>query len=349
HGLAAEDIANVVLVGGPTATPYLVSRVEHSLAPIARGDFDPMTLVSRGAALYAATIGLNGRSAQRNVEAGSVEPRTRLWLHFPPVSSDLEPHVIGRVVQGENESPHTVTLVREDGGFSSAAEEIDEEGGFVASVQLKPRSSNVFRVEVRNASGVVLDADPKTITLIHGVTLSDPPLSRTVGVALADGRVRTYLERGTPLPAKRTFVHRIVDAVSPGRESVIKIPIVQGEYDQARLCRLVGELEVPGAELKRALPAGSTLEVTIELDRGGHLVSRALIPATEQVFEGVAHLLVPSSSPTVLADEVTRLGEWLGRFQTDAFRQGDPSFVERLDGLRTRLESARVDIAALEG
>ncbi|MEL6759515.1 MAG: Hsp70 family protein [Myxococcota bacterium] len=349
HGLQTGDIARVVLVGGPTATPSLIAKCEEALAPIARGDLDPMTLVSRGAALYGATVGLDDRASKRDMSVSKTTGATRLWLHYPPVSSDLEPHVIGRIVESASRSATSVALKRADGGFKSEATPVDEEGGFVASVVLKAQESNVFELELRDAKGAVVSAQPTEITIIHGVTLSDPPLSRTVGVALADGRVRVYLERGTPLPAKRTFVHRLVDAISPGRQSVVKIPIVQGEYERARLCRLVGELEVPGRSLKRALPSGSSVEVTIELDRGGRLVSRALIPHTEQVFEGVAHLLVPASSPTVLADEIVRLSDWLGRMQGDAFRNHDTTHVEALDRLRHRIEQTHPDIAALQG
>src|SRR5207302_1811743 len=97
----------------------------------------------------------------------------------------------------------------------------------------------------------------------QGLTISDPPLSRTVGVALANDVVRVYFERGAPLPARRTFVHHTVESVARGTtDCVLKIPIVQGEYEQAHLCRLVGSLEIGGEAGQKAR------RMLIELDAG---------------------------------------------------------------------------------
>ena len=106
---------------------------------------------------------------------------------------------------------------------------------------------------------------PGQITIVQGLTISDPPLSRSVGVALASDHVHTYLERGTPLPAKRTFTHHTVASVAEGHsDNVLVIPVVQGELEQAHLCRLVGRIEIGGEALPHALPSGSAVEVTLE-------------------------------------------------------------------------------------
>ena len=66
HGLGPGRLARIVLVGGPTVMPFVRQRVAARLeAPLAEGH-DPMTLVAQGAALYAATAGLDGRAATRS-------------------------------------------------------------------------------------------------------------------------------------------------------------------------------------------------------------------------------------------------------------------------------------------
>src|SRR6185369_5105075 len=98
---------------------------------------------------------------------------------------------------------------------------------------------------------------PSTFTIVQGLTVSDPPLSRTIGVALANDLVRVYFERGTPLPARRSFVHQTVESAARGSgECVLKIPVVQGELEHAHLCRLVGSLEISGEAVQSTLPAG---------------------------------------------------------------------------------------------
>jgi molecular chaperone DnaK len=238
---------------------------------------DPMTLVAQGAAIYAATAGLEARPTALEPLRGC-----KLWLQYPAMSSDLTPHVVGRLVDraaSGNAVAAEVRLTRADGLWDSPWIALDEEGAFVVAVSLLARRPNVFRVEGKNASGGAVVVDPPTLTIVQGLTISDPPLSRTIGVATAGDDVRVYFERGAPLPARRTFTLQTVETVAKGsKESLIKIPIVQGEYDAAHLCRLVGSLEISGAELRQNMPSGTELELTIELDRGGRMSARALVP-----------------------------------------------------------------------
>jgi molecular chaperone DnaK len=345
--IAPGELSKIVFVGGPTNMPSLRDRVGALLgAPIAEGH-DPMTLVAQGAAIYAATAGLDGRPS--SARASKVRGR-RLWLQFPAVSSDLSPHVVGRVVDGEGPRPTKLELQRGDGLWQSASTAIDAEGGFVIGVELVARKSNVFKLIARDAEGQTVPVDPPTITIVQGVTISDPPLSRTIGVALANDAVRIYFERGTPLPAKRTFMHHTVESVAKGAEgSVIKIPIVQGEFDRAHLCRLVGTLEIPSREVRASLPAGTEVELTLELDRGGRLSAKALVPSVDQVFEEVAHLLVPAAEPDVLEATIEAMRRRLFQLRGDAFRQGLPQVLGILDRVEQGLHEVERDLEAARG
>ncbi|HET9993115.1 MAG TPA: Hsp70 family protein, partial [Kofleriaceae bacterium] len=286
NGLGPGKLAKIVLVGGPTVMPIVRQRVAAKLeAPIAEGH-DPMTLVAQGAALYAATASLDGRAATAAPSTGH-----QVWLQYPAVSSDLTPHVVGKFIGAD--PPSRIKLVRSDGAWTSPEATVAPDGTFLMSVTLLPRRACTFELVATNGTERIA-VSPPAITIVQGLTIGDPPLSRTLGVALANGHVQTYLERGAPLPARRTFTHHTVETVAKGSsDSVLRIPIVQGEMSQAHLCRLVGTLDIGGDTVMETVPTGSAVEVTIELDRGGRLSARALVPAIDQVFEHVAHLLVP--------------------------------------------------------
>src|SRR5690606_11384263 len=107
----------------------------------------------------------------------------RLWLQFPPVSADLTPHVVGRVMEGARGSrPARVRLERGDGVWQSPEAQVDAEGGFVLITDLVPRRPNVFKVQAFAEDGSALPVQPATITIVQGITIGDPPLSRSVGV-----------------------------------------------------------------------------------------------------------------------------------------------------------------------
>ncbi|MBA3457644.1 MAG: Hsp70 family protein, partial [Deltaproteobacteria bacterium] len=343
NGLGPGRLAKLVLVGGPTVMPMVRQRVAARLeATIAEGH-DPMTLVAQGAALYAATASLDGRAASVAVPAGR-----QVWLQYPAVSADLTPHVVGKFV-GED-PPAKIKLVRNDGGWSSTEATVGPDGTFLTTVTLLPRRACTFEIEARAKGGELVVVTPSQLTIVQGLTIGDPPLSRTLGVALANGHVQVYLERGAPLPARRTFTHHTIETVAKGSsESVLRIPIVQGEMSQAELCRLVGTLDIGGDVVKDTVPTGSAVEVTIELDRGGRLAARALIPSIGQVFEHVAHLLVPEAAPEALDAAIRDLRRQLMELRSDAFRHGLGHVIEKLDKIESRLSEAERDIDAAHG
>jgi molecular chaperone DnaK len=347
HGVSPGSLSRIVLVGGPTVMPAIRRRVGERLgAPVAEG-YDPMTLVAQGAALYAATAGLDGRADTHTPASGS----WKLWMQYPAVSSDLTPHIVGKVVgDGEGDGPATIALARTDGQWKSPAAPVSEEGGFVTMVDLLPRRPNVFRVIAESAAGAEVAVDPVTITIVQGLTITDPPLSRSVGVALANDRVCTYFERGAPLPARKTFTHHTIESVAAGSDaSVLKIPLVQGEFEQAHLCRLVGTLEINGRGLSDSVPTGSPIEVTLELDRGGALSARALIPSLGQTFDSVARLLVPDADPETLEAALEETIHQLAELRAAALRAGADDVVARLEQAATEIDSADRDIVALRG
>src|SRR5439155_10067725 len=156
HGLGPGRLAKIVLVGGPTVMPIVRARVAARLeAPIAEGH-DPMTLVAQGAALYAATAGLDGRAAPAAPQTGR-----QVWLQYPAVSADLTPHVVGKFVGAD--APAKVKLVRVPGaGASGAPREapwsstdatVGPDGTWLATVALLPRRACTFQIEARGAGG----------------------------------------------------------------------------------------------------------------------------------------------------------------------------------------------------
>lgn len=348
HGLDAEQLQRVVMVGGPTVIPALRDRVRETLATTFHDGLDPMTLVARGAAIYAATAGVDARP--RPTTAPTIARRGRqLWLHYPAMSSDLRPHVVGRVLEGDEPAPDAVRFVRSDGGWTSEWSTVGPDGSLVAMLDLVRRTANTFRVEGRIGDAAI-DVRPTSIRIVQGLTITDPPLSRSVGIALANDRVQVYLERGTPLPAKRTFVHHTVQSVATGeRDTVLTIPVVQGELENAHLCRLVGRLEIAGTALSDTLPPGTEVEVTVEVDRGGRLHARALVPRTQQVFEQVAHLVVPDAPPETLALQIDSLKTRLEGSRGAAMRNHDAAAQDRLFDLEWRLQDAQQDVVSARG
>lgn len=343
QGLPMERLKRVVLVGGPAHMPMIRQVVETKLAPLAESVKDPMSLVSQGAAIYSATINL----ACEEITQSKVEPKKhQVWLQYPSVCSELNPTIMGKVVD-QSLTVEELSIVNLSNDWKSEKISIDENGVFVVEVLVKPNSSNRFEVlAVDNKTELKLEH--QKLTIVHGLTMSDPPLSRSIGLALADGTVKCFLERGTPLPAKRTFQQNIVETIVPGTNISVEIPIVQGERRQSRFCRRVGDLVIDSNSLIHSLQVGSPIEITIEVDRGGNLTAIAKITDQNILIEGVANLIMSTQSTDVLLGQAQNLFNRASAILQSAFRERNESLISQITPTSNELQKMTSELATIE-
>src|SRR5215468_5797020 len=186
-GVGEGALERVVLVGGPTVTPLLRERVRAVLGASFGEGLDPMTLVAQGAALFAGTVALDGRPvAQAPPSTGP-----KVWLQFPAMTSDLTPFVVGKLLEQAN-TIKQIRIIRADGEWQSDPTPCEADGTFAVMVRLLPRQNTSFEVQGLDGDDHAVRLQPATFSITHGITLGDPPLSRSVGVALANDRVQVY-------------------------------------------------------------------------------------------------------------------------------------------------------------
>ncbi len=342
QGLSPADLSRVVLVGGPAHMAVIRQAVTDQLAPIAEADIDPMALVSRGAALFAASIGL-GCEPRAQINSAA---KPQVWLQYPSVCSELDPAVMGRIVD-DSFRPAALRLKSLDSTWVSAATPVDDSGIFLIEARVRAGKKNDFVLEALDSEEQPMPMTATTVSIVHGISLSDPPLSRSIGVALADGMVQVYLQRGTPLPAKRVFVQSTVETLMPGDNRSLTIPIVQGERRQSRFCRNVGNLVIAASELKDVLPAGSPVEITLEVDRGGDLKAQALLPDTGTIIEGVAELVMSRAAPDALRAQAMDVGRRIFERLQWAFRERNETQIAQLQPLSDRIQQAQLQVESL--
>jgi molecular chaperone DnaK len=337
----SEDVARVVLVGGPTLMPGLRARIGDLFDGRIAAGIDPMTIVARGAALYAGSVGLDATPAAR---ASAPAAGLAVRIEHPSVTADLEPFVVGRCLPGVGQAmPDRVRIEREDGGvgtvWRSADVPLSTEGSFVLQVRLDRSRRNRFRVRAFDRARAEVALATHAFAIVHGVSIGDPPLARAIGVARADDSTHVYFAKGTPLPARRTFAHHTVKAIAAGSDDdALAVPIVQGESIRAHRNRLIGMLHL--RRVARDLPAGSRIEVTLELDRSGQLATRADVPGTGQTFEDVAFVLVPTATVDTAERELAATTHRAAEVQRRTFQLGVPAAVQAIGDVSALLAEA---------
>jgi molecular chaperone DnaK len=123
------------------------------------------------------------------------------------------------------------------------------------------------------------------------MVITDQPLIHSLGVATAINEIRWFFEKGARLPARRRELFKTAFEVHQGKAGdVIRIPVIEGENQRADRNHRIGVLEVQAHDVKRNVPAGSDVEVTIKVDESRLIRVNAYIPVLDEEYEHVLKL-----------------------------------------------------------
>ena len=226
--MTGNDLSRVLLVGGPTQTPYLrAALLDHLKAPVDHS-LDPMTVVAKGAALFAATVEV-ARSAQRPAAQGAVA----IQLAYDPVSSSTQTTVAGKVTDRGGANGIEIRIEAQAGYWDSGWIKINDDGYFEVRAVLQDGKICPFNLYARDASGKTLEVDPHDFVIRHGLELSAPPLPHTISfeVVRPNGRIELdpIFPRRTPLPAEARKTYSASRTLLPNEPGSVAVKLWEGE------------------------------------------------------------------------------------------------------------------------
>lgn len=285
--LTGADLHAVVMVGGPTQTPFLPSILHAELGAEARHMGDPTTIVATGAALFASTQRLRDVTVQKAAAGGG--GGLAVSLEFESMTTNRRPLVVGRFAEGEA-AELAVEISSADGSFQSGRIDVHENGAFSASLVLQEGQLNLFHLKAFRGDAAV-EVTPSEFSIVHGLSMGKPPLSQSVGVALADNSARWYLRKGEPLPARQTVTHATTTTLTRGESGdAICVPLIQGENNRADRNNVIGVLRIHAEKVTRDLPAGAEVQVTLAVDEFSNTTASAYVPHLDSWFDDVVSL-----------------------------------------------------------
>jgi molecular chaperone DnaK len=265
-----DSISKVILVGGPTLTPYLRERLadpKDGLGPQLEFAKNPLTVVARGAAIFA--------GGQRDDAAATPNvPRGRYAIEFSeyePVGPESDFVVSGRIVGDGSDKFSGLTIEFLNPGSSPAWRSgrvpLGPNGTFRSNLMADRGRLNTYEIDLRDAKGSRLVTMPEHLTYTVGIVYDEVTLTHDVGVVLFDNSVEIMFRKGEALPARsRTTLHTTV-SVRRGEADRAKIPIVEGESRWGDGNREVMAIKIKGADINRDLPLHSEIQFTMDIDK----------------------------------------------------------------------------------
>ena len=290
NNLSGNNLGALILVGGPTYSPILRKMLKEQVTEKVDTSCDPMTVVAKGAALYASTVNVSDEI----IEKGRDKTKIQLGLGYEPTTVENEEFVTIKILKDKTEGtiPEKcfAEVVRTDKAWSSGKVQIDD-AGEVVEVKLNEGKANAFNVFVYNEQGDLIPSEPNDFTIIQGSKVGSATLPYNIGIEIkskASGKIVFRpikgLEKNQTTPATGIANGlKTQKQINPGSKTdFIKIPVYQGDYgsegSRAIYNEHVFDVIISGEQLPSLLPEGSDVDLTLKVDKSERVTISAFFP-----------------------------------------------------------------------
>jgi molecular chaperone DnaK len=289
QGIEPAAVGKLVFVGGPTLAPYFRDLVAEQLNIPFDLSVDPLTVVARGAAIFASGQRIAPTAAAAKPKTGAA-PGFEVYgveLIYKPIGTDAEPKVGGKVSPpaGGSIDGCSIEFINTENKWRSGRLPLGADGAFRLNLRAEPNCQNRFTIELHDSLGASRLTEPAGLHYTIGLVVEEQTLIHNLGVALADNQVAVHFLKGAGLPAKSTKSFRTTAALSRNTSgSLLRIPVVEGDHRLADRNFLIGTLEISAGQIHRDLPLGTEIEVTLHMDASRLLHVVAYVPLLDEEF-----------------------------------------------------------------
>jgi molecular chaperone DnaK len=293
-GFRHEDVARIVLIGGPTKMPMVRRRVQDELGieveDISR--VDPMTAVAAGAAIYCesrnwSTEGSTAKASRlRESSGGGVK-----------VAYDFEARTASdcarlQITQESGQAGADV-LVESVLGWSSGRCSLAKP--VILELPLRDAGPNRFRATIfgRDGSNIV-DASRDIVVERLLAATGGVPATHTIAAKILgdDGKntLDVIIQKGTLLPATGVGRYRTTQLMRAGGAGVMRIYLFQiddGQVLDPDLNLCIGEFQVRADDLPEdaVLRKGDEVIVHWAMSEGQEITTEVELPTVSQRFD----------------------------------------------------------------
>lgn len=354
--LGLQAVQRVIVVGGSTKAPYFREMLSAGLGIPMDFSQDPLTVVARGAAIFASTQKMNSKLQKKAVLG---EFQIRFSNNFKPVGHEPDPLIAGKVtsLDGTATTGFTIEFVNRNTKWSSGKIPLNGEGAFMANLLAEKGSRNIFHIELSNGQGTLQKPVPDQLVYNIGSVIVEQLLLKSIGLGKADNTVDWFFKAGMSLPQRKRWPNAFrteVALISGQAGPTIKFPIVEGENERADRNRVVGFLEIDSSMVPRDLPAGSEFEITLKIDESRTIRLEVYFPLIDEEFVTQLQIEKMAADPSIIAASLRDEMQRLNKMKQMAEEIGDDKMVLELENLisnrdRDRaVDEAKVDAGAAE-
>ncbi|MFN8315187.1 MAG: Hsp70 family protein [Chitinophagales bacterium] len=300
--LTAQDIHQIILVGGSTFVPQVRQELTAQTGIPVNFSIDPTNSIAIGAAFYAANKFYEPSAkivSEKETEQAVEEILSS--IDFNPIDLTVEvsynrssrdtEEVLLIACGGEYENKY-YRITRADGGFDTGL--IPLKAKKTEFLPLISSHNNSFTLHVFDEHKTELKDFAKELSIAQGVyNIDGQPLPHDICIEVDDMENKTtklevIFERNSLLPQKRTLYREISKTITKGAPESIIINILEGDKNSRASSNLtIGCIEISGKDLQADLIKGSDIEIQLHLTDSRVLNTSVFLVMTQQEFKNV--------------------------------------------------------------
>ncbi|WP_407532151.1 Hsp70 family protein [Elizabethkingia miricola] len=354
--LKGSSLDSLILVGGPTFSPVVRKMLEQQICK-PDTSVDPMTVVSKGAALYASTVEISEAIKEQTRDKSKIQ----IEIGHEASTVELEEFVTLKILTDKTEGtiPEKVLaeITRSDKAWSSGKVEINEIGEVIESKLIEGKT-NSFEITLFDDKGNILESEPKEFTVIQGSKIGSATLAYNFGIEIKkkeSGKIvfetLKNLEKNKSIPAIGTRNGlKTQKQIRPGMESdFIKIPIYEGEHEAEGTRAIhnnhVTDIIISGAELPALLPENSDVDLTVNVDRSEQITVTAYIPYLDFSYEATVERSIQSIDTNWLSNEIRKAKGSIEELKEEGIQEDKVQKAEtEIAELEKKFENNKYDV-----
>jgi len=354
QSVSPDDLSTVLLVGGPTLSETFREMIREQITQNINISIDPMTVVAKGAALFAST-----KSIPENIRTID-KSKVQLKLIYSADTVETEEKLGIRILREKIEKDIPQKLYAEvsriDKDWTSGKIEI--ESSQIFDLHLLSGKTNRFKIDIYDENGNYYEAEPNEFSIIQGFKTAGATLPFDICLDIYDiSKARQQIVRidglgkNQLLPARGKGIYQTQKDIRPGNtKDIIRIPVYYGEDQTKAIYNLFrGEILIDGYKLPGLLPKGSDVELTIDINESEEIHVSVSFPYLDDFI--LEEVIVKDKQPTETKEELKKIldehEEEISIFEkenTSSNNQDVTNFKKQLNEIGNELEKRGDDV-----
>ena len=271
--LKKEDIEKIILVGGATLTPLVTQTLQNEYDVPIEKSLDPLTVVVRGAAIYASTM------VKTLPEV--TDDLLTLIIYNNESIEDNHLSVSGRVYSNDSYLSYNQLQVKiYDKERVVAGGYLTEDGTFNVLVPISDKTLQ-YHIDVFDKNNEKMDVDDR---LNHKIKCQKnikgtKTIENSIHLLLHDNKTVPVAKKGERTDYISQTTIYTTKELSPDKKDSITIPVYVGENRKVIYNTLIGHIEIKSSDITDKLDINSRMDISLETCKENDLQFNIYIPS----------------------------------------------------------------------